>query len=229
MLEDILLKLDATGSKLAKSAWGHLPAYTYADVISRILASEGNIPVTEVFSEMSKPTSRDLLKKVFNKSSLHGVHNWYSYTLSLINKRKCTACSLVKELTEYYKDDRSYDGCRSICTDCDQKYKSVHRKLNLNQYAATASKYRANKYKALVDWADLEEIKNIYSNCPKGFEVDHIIPIQGVDVCGLHCKYNLQYLSMSVNRSKSNKFSMNEYIHTTEYVPPYSNIKLAIV
>lgn len=224
MLKDILLKLNVTGHELAKRPWGHLPAYTYADVIGRILASEGNIPVTEVFSEMSKPTSRDLLKKVFNKSSLHGGHNWYSYTLSLINKRKCTACNSVKELTEYYKDDRSYDGCRSICIDCDQKYKDAHRKANLEQYAAISSKYRAKKLEALVKWADLSEIKKIYSNCPDGYEVDHIIPIQGTNVCGLHCEHNLQYMPISDNRSKSNKFIIEEYVHTTEYITPYKNV-----
>lgn len=222
MLEEILLKLSVNGSTLAKSAWGHLPAYTYADVIKRVLASEGNIPVTEIFSEMSKPTSRSLLKKVFNKATLHGGHNWYSYTISLINKRKCTACNYVKELTEYYKDDRSYDGCKSICISCDQKYKGVHRRANLDQYAAIASKYRSKKLKALVNWSNLEEIKTIYSNCPKDYEVDHIIPIQGTSVCGLHCEHNLQYLPVSINRSKSNKFDIETYVHQVKYIPPYA-------
>lgn len=210
MLEEILLKLNAKGSDIVKKAWGHLPAYTYADVISRILLSEGNIPITDVFSEMSKPTSRELLKKVFNKTTLHGGHSWYAYALSLISKRKCTACNEVKNIGSFYKDARSYDGCRSICISCDSKYKDTHRRANLAQYAAISSKYRSKKLQALVPWANLDKIKDIYANCPEGFEVDHIVPLQGVDVCGLHCENNLQYLPMSVNRSKSNKF-IEEY------------------
>ena len=205
MLNEILLKLNVDGSSVAKKAWGHLPTYTYSDVINRVLLSEGNLPISEVFKEMSKPTSRDLLKKVFNTPSLHGGHNWYAHALSLINKRKCTACSEIKETTEYYKDQRSYDGCRSICISCDSKYKEAHRKANLAQYANTASKYRSKKLQAVPSWANLEKIKEIYLGCPDGYEVDHIIPLQGNLVCGLHCESNLQYLPMSENRSKSNK------------------------
>lgn len=225
MLNQILQKLNVDGNVIVKKAWGHMPAYTYSDVITRLLASEGKIPVTDIFVEMSKPTSRDLLKKVFNRERLHGGHNWYAHALSLINKRQCTTCKNIKETTEYYKDNRSYDGCRSVCIECDQAYKDMHRRANLGQYAATASKYRANKHLALVPWADTDEIKAIYDNCPEGKEVDHIIPIQGTIVCGLHCKHNLQYLPVSDNRSKSNKFDTETYIHTTEYIQPYALLK----
>jgi len=51
-------------------------------------------------------------------------------------------------------------------------------------------------------WADLDKIKEIYKNRPKGFEVDHIHPISKG---GLHVEYNLQYLPKSANRSKGNK------------------------
>lgn len=38
--------------------------------------------------------------------------------------------------------------------------------------------------------------------CPSGFEVDHIIPVNGPNVCGLHILENLQYLPKSVNNRK---------------------------
>lgn len=49
---------------------------------------------------------------------------------------------------------------------------------------------------------DLEVIKEIYRNCPKGYHVDHIIPISKG---GLHHEDNLQYLTPHENRSKGDK------------------------
>lgn len=52
----------------------------------------------------------------------------------------------------------------------------------------------------------MQDIEAIYKNKPKGYEVDHIIPIVNPEVCGLHTPWNLQYLTRKQNRFKSNKF-----------------------
>lgn len=49
---------------------------------------------------------------------------------------------------------------------------------------------------------DLSLIREFYKNCPDGYEVDHIIPISKG---GLHSISNLQYLTKTENRKKSNK------------------------
>jgi hypothetical protein len=74
-----------------------------------------------------------------------------------------------------------------------------------------SAKYRASQLKATPKFADLNKIKEIYKNCPKGYHVDHIVPLQGKEVCGLHVEWNLQYLTPSENSSKSNKL-INDYL-----------------
>jgi len=50
--------------------------------------------------------------------------------------------------------------------------------------------------------ADKDKIKQIYLNCPDGYEVDHIIPLSKG---GKHHEDNLQYLTLSENRKKNNR------------------------
>lgn len=67
-------------------------------------------------------------------------------------------------------------------------------------------KRRSARLNANVAWTDHERIKEIYKNCPKGYHVDHIIPLQSKIVCGLHVENNLQYLTAKENISKGNRF-----------------------
>ena len=64
---------------------------------------------------------------------------------------------------------------------------------------------RSRKLKAIPKFANLDKIKEIYKNCPKGYHVDHIIPLNNPIVCGLHVEWNLQYLSAKKNCIKGNK------------------------
>lgn len=89
-----------------------------------------------------------------------------------------------------------------------KEIKLRHRKENPHIYRASTAKRRAIKLRATPKWLtsiEKEEIKKIYKNCPEGYEVDHIIPLKGKNVCGLHVPWNLQYLTVSENRSKNNK------------------------
>lgn len=80
---------------------------------------------------------------------------------------------------------------------------------------ASAMKRYCKKKKRTPPWADIEVIKDVYLKCPKGLAVDHIIPLQGELVSGLHVPNNLQYLTREANSAKNNKFKP-EFIKTTD-------------
>lgn len=101
--------------------------------------------------------------------------------------------------------------------------KQKHREANIESYRDKnrkwqkenkelacfhSNKYRSAKLNRMPKWLTQEqivEIKNIYNNCPKGFHVDHIIPLQGKTVSGLHVPWNLRIISAKENYHKSNK------------------------
>jgi len=87
-----------------------------------------------------------------------------------------------------------------------KEYDKQYALVNKDKKRASSAKRRAQLLKALPTWADEKKILEIYLNCPTGYHVDHIIPLQGNIVCGLHIDTNLQYLKARENLAKSNKY-----------------------
>lgn len=63
------------------------------------------------------------------------------------------------------------------------------------------------KIQRTPSWADLVAIKQFYKNCPVGYVVDHVIPLRGQNVSGLHVLSNLQYLTPEENLAKGNRYA----------------------
>lgn len=66
-------------------------------------------------------------------------------------------------------------------------------------------KRRASKLQASVPGYEAE-LRRIYELCPEGFTVDHIVPLKGRTVCGLHVPWNLRYITLSENSQKNATF-----------------------
>lgn len=88
----------------------------------------------------------------------------------------------------------------------------IWAKNNPAKAAASASKRRAKILCATPKWADSKQIQVEYDLadwCSKvtgtKYHVDHIVPLQGKNVCGLHVHQNLRVIQAKDNREKSNK------------------------
>jgi len=102
---------------------------------------------------------------------------------------------LLKKSREYYRNNAE------IYKEQSRKWK----KANPEYRRYEASMRRATKIQATLLGYN-REIKEIYSKCPKNYHVDHIIPLRGKGVCGLHVPWNLQYLTPEENLKKGIKY-----------------------
>lgn len=114
----------------------------------------------------------------------------------------------VKEWREANKE-LSYSYNNKWKKENNEKYKDILKdweKRNKHKRRSYSAKRRVSQLQASLNYnVYKDEIEFIYLNCPEGMEVDHIVPLQGKNVRGLHVPWNLQYLSIFENRSKKNK------------------------
>lgn len=93
---------------------------------------------------------------------------------------------------------------------------SRYYRRNKSVALANCRAYQARKLNALPCWLTAEDhafMKDLYKIAAELTEqtgiphhVDHIVPLQGKTVCGLHCPDNLQVIPATENLRKSNKF-----------------------
>lgn len=75
--------------------------------------------------------------------------------------------------------------------------------------AAMRARRRSQQRSATPGWAKPEKIAAIYILAADlGMEVDHVIPLRGVNVCGLHVETNLQLLTRADNIKKGNRMPL---------------------
>ena len=151
-----------------------------------------------------------------------------------VTEKVCSVCKCSKTLDHFYKQTSGKYGVASRCKPCLLEANKKHvkpekqkeysenwrnkgnnrelsrqanrewRKTHLQYDAFRSATYRAEKSKRTPSWSNLTQIKSIYLQCPAGYHVDHIIPLRGKFVSGLHVENNLQYLPAQENLSKRN-------------------------
>lgn len=148
--------------------------------------------------------------------------------LSEFNKHKnrkdgrqtaCKLCNKQYTINHYYKNQKEIANQRK------EKYPKIREKRlqsgknyyenNKSQALARYAKRRAAKLQRTPNWLSkqhIQDIKILYERAYKIkiftgeiWHVDHIIPLQGRDVSGLHVPWNLQLLPAKENLSKSNQ------------------------
>lgn len=146
----------------------------------------------------------------------------------------CSACLKEKNRLAYAKHrDKRLDSAKAnYATNKEHKkeyqkkyyrstleYQKVWHKQNKTnkryKYNAYEAKRRATKLNATPSWLTEEQLlqieyvywlaKDVSKITGEEYQVDHIIPLQGVDVCGLHVPWNLQLLPAKENAAKKNK------------------------
>tara|TARA_B110000977_G_C10689593_1_gene342946 strand:+ start:45 stop:527 length:483 start_codon:yes stop_codon:yes gene_type:complete len=96
----------------------------------------------------------------------------------------------------------------------DNARKNQWKKDNRGYVTYINAMRRAAKIERTVPWGDPDAIQKIYDECAalnyehgKGsYHVDHIIPLQGKYVSGLHVENNLQILTAEENLRKGNRY-----------------------
>ncbi|MCX9103993.1 hypothetical protein [Aeromonas veronii] len=93
-----------------------------------------------------------------------------------------------------------------------------YRMKNKHIYAAHRAKNRSVKLRAMPAWfGELDEMVVVEAHdlakqreLETGikWEVDHIIPLAGRKVSGLHVASNIQVIPMTLNRKKSNRYAV---------------------
>lgn len=97
-----------------------------------------------------------------------------------------------------------------------QKIIDYHKKWyqkNIERFFAASAKRRAQKLRATPKWANDFFINEIYQLARLRekitgirWHVDHIVPLQGKNVCGLHVENNLSVIPAILNMKKGNRY-----------------------
>ena len=176
--------------------WFSNPEEKLEELIS-ILSSDSYLITS--FKGISAIRRRLLFAECFPERNQYLHKNICKYLLHMYDIRECKSCNRLLNTSDFRTNSGKSDGLNGQCKTCQSN------KTKVTQPARQAV-YKAKSLERIVPWTNMQEISKFYSRCPEGHHVDHIVPMQGEIVSGLHVLDNLQYLSALENIKKHNKF-----------------------
>jgi hypothetical protein len=175
----------------------------FDNVLDLLLDWKTGPEIAKHFNRGEQTFNRNI-RKMFPDVKLSGRQSWALFFIENSSFKQCKECLDI--FTIDFFNNNGHDRLEHKCKYCRSVYWQDYYNKNKSSVVFSVSIRKARLLRAIPKWANLEKIKELYKNCPEGYHVDHIIPLQGKNVCGLHVENNLQYLTAKDNLVKSNKF-----------------------
>lgn len=159
------------------------------------------------------------------KAYKHGYRTWCKTCMAAYKKQYKAA-----NRESILKQQRAYDAVKNTerreyfrqwhlkNRERNNAQKAEYRKNNPHKHAAKEMRRRLAKTNQTPSWLSVDAfwmIEQAYELAALrtkmlgvAFEVDHILPLQGKLVSGLHVPENLQVIPATLNRAKSNSFEV---------------------
>jgi len=178
------------------------------ELVLSVVAKRQNI-VSDLTNKLgcSKQTVTNFLKKTFPDRDPVKDRSIYVWLLAKKELKFCPRCEEIKPYAEYYTNIKEKNNLQSYCKNCSTQYRiETYNKDPQKEIVQNSIRKRVRDSKQTPNWAEKQAITEFYRNRPNNCHVDHIIPLNGKNVCGLHILENLQYLTVEQNLKKNNKY-----------------------
>ena len=200
------------------------------DLICESVNIDKSLPLKKKIRGLKGFNFGELVLALISTTSLEAAAHYLGYTINPV--KQAIRISLGSHYTERSRNFGEGAGCPiwrytlldsigyKYCNKCECILQHSLFTRSTTNYALLASEcgtccnLRTKQQKEFIkertpSWSEESEILLLYKMCPKDYEVDHILPLKGKLVSGLHVLANLQYLSKKDNRDKSNIFTIS--------------------